>query len=461
MRRPAGARSSLPGALLAALLLATGSGATEPGASVLGAPLHEHRLGNGLQVVVVPWDSPGVMAYVTLVRTGSRDEVEPGKSGFAHFFEHMMFRGTPRHPEEEYTRTLRGLGADDNAGTSDDRTIYTILAPASGLETIMELEADRFQNLDYSREVFRTEARAVLGEYHTVTSSPEVVLLERLRNLAFDHHPYEHATLGFVEDIRAMPEGFDYSRRFFDRFYRPENCALVIVGDVDPANVFALAERHYGDWAPGYQPPQVPAEPEQRAPRRETLHRRGPTAPWLALGYRAPAFSTATVDTAAIDVLGSLLFDEGSVLYQDLVVKRRLADVLLGFLVDHRDPYLFEILVRATAVEHLPVIEAAITDAAATLAQRAVEEERLEAVKAHLRYAFALELDSPMPVATNIAHYLALTGSASTVHEVFARYTEVTPENLKRLAAALFREEGSTVIHLLPAAGGETSEGGS
>ena len=126
----------------------------------------ERRLDNGLTVISVPYDAPGIVAYYTVVRTGSRNEVEEGLTGFAHFFEHMMFRGTPRYTSEQYNDALKQFGVDSNAFTTDDWTCYHITAPAAALEKIVELEADRFQNLQYDQPGFQKEARAVLGEYN-------------------------------------------------------------------------------------------------------------------------------------------------------------------------------------------------------------------------------------------------------------------------------------------------------
>src|SRR5207237_7678785 len=128
-------------------------------------PIESHTLPNGLRVVLVSYDSPGLVAFYTLMRVGSRNEPEKGRSGYAHFFEHMMFRGTKTHPAEEYNATVSRLGLNTNAFTTEDETVYHLYGPAKALPTIIEYEADRFQNLDYDDAAFRTEAGAILGEY--------------------------------------------------------------------------------------------------------------------------------------------------------------------------------------------------------------------------------------------------------------------------------------------------------
>ena len=166
-----------------ALALAPAAIAKPPAAATTKAfpfPTEVHTLPNGLRVVLIPYDSPGLVAYYTLMRVGSRNEAEPGRSGYAHFFEHMMFRGTPSHSGDDYNQTVTKLGLDTNAFTSDDMTVYHLYGPSKALPTIIDYEADRFQHLDYSEEQFKTEAGAILGEYAKSASNPEQILDEKM-----------------------------------------------------------------------------------------------------------------------------------------------------------------------------------------------------------------------------------------------------------------------------------------
>ena len=135
-------------------------------------PYEKHTLPNGLTALLIPMESPGIVAYYSVVRTGSRDEVEPGKSGFAHFFEHMMFRGTKKYPQAAYEATVTKLGASTNAYTTDDHTAYHLKFAKDDLEQVIDIESDRFQNLSFSLPVFQTEAGAVYGEYRKNITSP-------------------------------------------------------------------------------------------------------------------------------------------------------------------------------------------------------------------------------------------------------------------------------------------------
>ncbi len=417
-------------------------------AKILPFPLHETVLPNGLKVLVVRHDSPGIVACWTIVRTGSRDEVEPGRSGFAHFFEHMMFRGTERYSREAYNAVLKELGADHNAFTTDDYTAYHILAPAASLDTLMAVEADRFMNLKYPVEDFKKEAGAVLGEYNKSAANPLQTLHERLRETAFTTHTYRHTTIGFLKDIQAMPDQYPYSLEFFDRFYRPENCILLVVGDVDPGKVFSLARDQYGPWKRGSHRTQAPVEPPQQGERRLELTWPTPTEPYLYGGYRGPAFSVDASDLAALDLAGQLLFSESAPLYQKLVVDDQIVDLLHGGAEDHRDPYLFTFLARAKKEADVATVEAAITTALEGLTRDPVPAERLAQVQSHFKYGFAMGLDTASGTARSLAHFLALTGEAETVNRLYAMYDRITPEMIRAAARKYFVPSGRTVMTL-------------
>jgi zinc protease len=434
--------------VLGARIAAWGETAPKGGSKVFPYPVHQTVLENGLKIVVVPFDSPGLVAYWTIVRTGSRNEIEPGKSGFAHFFEHMMFRGTERYPRERYNDILKELGADHNAFTSDDLTAYHILGPATALDTLMAIESDRFMNLKYSVEDFRKEAGAVLGEYNKNASSPFLALHERLRDTAFTTHTYKHTTLGFLRDIRAMPDQYDYSLAFFDRYYRPENCILLIVGDADPAKVVERARHHYGAWKRGTHVFGAPAEPPQEREQRAHIDWDNPTQPYLYLGYHTPAFSTSSKEMPALDLVSQLLFSDAAPLYQRLVVEEQVVDLLFGGAGDHRDPYLFEILARVKDPAKVEYVEKTITGALAELHARPVDPERLKRTQSHLKYAFALSLDTAGSVARHLAHYLALTGDPDAVNRVYALYEQVTPDDIRTVARAHFVPANRTVVTL-------------
>ena len=229
----------------------------------------QHDFPNGLRLITVPTDYPNVVALYIVVQTGSRNEVEPGKSGFAHLFEHMMFRGTKGSRRRSTRRCMKDAGAASNAYTTDDLTAYHTTFSKEDLETILRMEADRFQNLDYSRDVFRTETLAVLGEYNKNSASPSQKLYEVLRDTAFDKHTYKHTTMGFLKDIQDMPNQYEYSRLFFDRYYRPEYTTIIVAGDVNQGACARWWTSTGASWKRGNFRPKSPPN-RRRAARAPT-----------------------------------------------------------------------------------------------------------------------------------------------------------------------------------------------
>jgi zinc protease len=409
-------------------------------------PVTEKTLPNGLQIYVVGFDSPGLVAYYSVVRTGSRNEVEPGKSGFAHFFEHLMFRGTEKHSTEAYNDVIKSIGADSNAFTSDDLTVYHILAGKAALPKIVEVEADRFQRLKYEEAKFQKEAGAVLGEYNKNASNPLEKMVETLYDNAFTTHTYKHTTIGFLKDIEAMPKEFAYSRQFFDRYYRPDNVIILVVGDAEPEAVFKLVEQHYGEWKPGGKRPAVPVEPPQKQEKRASLTWKGPTLPLLLEGYHVPAFSTTNVDLPTLDVLAELLFAERSPLYKRLVIAEQKVETLSGSADAHVDPNLFTVLARVKKPEDLGYVEKAIHDEMARIARDGVDDRTLADVLSHVKYAFAGQLSTANKTANTASMFLALTGKLSSINAYFALYDKVKSADVKRVAAAYFTPNNRTVV---------------
>jgi zinc protease len=418
------------------------------GRAVFPFPVHRTQLPNGLVVMSIAYDSPGIIAYYTVVRTGSRNEVEPGLSGFAHFFEHMMFRGTPRFSEQKYNEALKRLGADSNASTTDDWTLYHITASAAALETIVDLESDRFQNLKYDVPGFQKEARAVLGEYNKSASSPLLLLDEKMQDTAFTTHTYKHTTIGFLKDIEDMPNQYEYSLKFFDRWYRPENCIVLVVGDVEHDRLVQLAKKCYGKWQRGTARVEVPREPSQTEEKSLELKWKGRTLPYLYIGYHVPAFDPRSRDIAALDILAEAAFSETSPLYRKLVLQERKVEALHAGAPPRRDPTLFTILARLTADEHIGPVREEIYRTLQGAAASPIDSQRLADIQAHLRYRFATSLNTPDAIARTVGEFLELTGDADAINQLYATYEAVTAEDIQRVARKFFVPTNRTAIQL-------------
>jgi zinc protease len=416
--------------------------------SVFAYPVEKTVLDNGLTVLSVPFDSPGIVAYYTVVRAGARNEVENGLSGFAHFFEHMMFRGTETYPQEKYNDVLKDLGADSNAFTNDDWTCYHMTIPASALATAVAIEADRFQNLKYDLPSFQKEARAVLGEYNKSASSPFLKLNEAMQSTAYTAHTYKHTTIGFLADIKDMPNQYAYSKIFFDRWYRPENCTIIVAGDVKHSDLVGLVRQHYGKWKSGNTRVEIPVEPHQKESRSGRLTWPVPTLPILHLAYHIPAPDPSNPDTAALGALELALFGETSTLYKELVLKEQTVVMLMAEAEAKRDPGLFSIFARVRKPEDLPLVRSRIAAALAQASTTPIDRARLDAIKSHLRYAFAGSLTTADAVAGAVGTAVGIAGGPEWINELYAAYDRLTPADIERVAAKYFQAGNETVITL-------------
>jgi zinc protease len=442
--------------------LATPQRAVAPafeGERVYPYPVHERVLDNGLRVLAIPTGQPDVVSLQIPVAVGSRNEVEPGKSGFAHFFEHMMFRGSENYSADAYGDLLKNIGADQNAYTTDDRTVYHTTFTKADLELMMELEADRFQRLQYAEPEFRTEALAVLGEYNKNSASPLSKLIEVQRAAAFQAHTYRHTTMGFLEDIERMPEQYAYSQQFYERFYRPENTSIVVSGDVDPENVFALAEQYWGSWAPGAEQQEIPVEPAPDGPLTAHVDWPTPTTPWTTVAFRGPAAydeaGRPNADMQALDLLSRLAFSSSSPLYRRLVVEEQLADQLWPYFPDRKDPGLLMVAARVKDPANLATVRDMIQMEMARLRAVPFDEDRLAAVQSNLRYGFAMGLDDAESAAAALVSDLAAVGRWQAVDERYAAYASLTAQDVQRAAERYFTDQGMIVTTL---AHGEISD---
>ncbi|HEX6535157.1 MAG TPA: insulinase family protein [Gemmatimonadaceae bacterium] len=391
----------------------------------------ETTLANGLRVIIVPTGFPDVVSIQIPVKTGSRNEVEEGKTGFAHFFEHMMFRGTEQYPPEIYQGILTRAGARQNAYTTDDYTNYHITFSREDLATILEIEADRFQRLSYPEEDFRTEARAVLGEYNKNSADPMEKLFEVMRDSAYTTHTYKHTTMGFLRDIEAMPDQFEYSRTFFHRWYRPEYTTIILAGDVTAAEALPLVERYWGDWRPGGWAADIPAEPEPAGPVYAHVPWETPTLPWVTVSFHGPAFDAGDRAYAAFDLLVDLWFGTTSDLYRRLVEVEQTADQLFAFTPGSVDPGLVTIGARVKRMSDVVAVRDAILRTAAEARGTTLAARRLAEAKSNMRYGFVRELDDTETIAATLARFVQYERTTGTLETLFESYAAVTPRDVR------------------------------
>jgi zinc protease len=409
---------------------------------------HVENLENGLKVVLIPMESEGLVSYWTVVRTGARDEYEPGHTGFAHFFEHMMFRGTEKFPQDVYNGITTRIGADTNAFTSDDLTGYHLSITSEDLETVMEIEADRFMNLSYPVEAFKTEAGAVYGEYRKNKMNPFFALFEAVYKESFEAHTYGHLAMGYEEDIKRMPEMFDYSRSFFSRYYRPENCVLLIVGDIDAESTMTMVRKYYGAWEPGYVAPQIPAEPEQQGEKRIEVPYPGQSLPIIMIGYKAPAFDASDKGWVSTYLLGSLAFGETSDAHKKLVLDEQVAEFVGTYMPFNRDPGLFNVYSRVKEADKVDYVMEELDRVVARYRDNPPDPQRLADLKSRVKYDFLMSLDTPDHVASELSRIIAVTGGIQAVDTLYRTLDSIEPADIQAAAARYLVTDKRTVALL-------------
>jgi zinc protease len=403
---------------------------------------------NGLRVVVVPTDYPNIVSLQITVQTGSRNEVEPGKSGFAHFFEHMMFRGTEKYPSEKYNAIMKDAGADQNAYTTDDYTNFHITFSKEDLETVLKLEADRFRNLKYSEEDFKTESRAVLGEYNKNASNPIRKIFEVQRDNAFQTHTYKHTTMGFLKDVEDMPNQYAYSLQFYNRYYKPEYVSIIISGDVKSSRVFELISKYWGDWKKGDFKADIPAESTPRGPVYAHVSWDTPTMPWIAVAFHGPAASDQNSDMAVMDVIDRMAFSGSSDLYKKLVIDEQKVDDLSTYFPDRIDPYLVTVYARLKKAEDIWYVRDEILKTFAGLREEPVSAARLRDIQSNLRYGFAGRLDNSPAIASALVGEMARTRDPESLNRKYDMYEKITPKDIRTVADKYFTDQNLVVVSL-------------
>jgi zinc protease len=403
-------------------------------AKLLPFKVTEKTLANGLKVIIVPTGFPNIVSLQIPVQTGSRNEIEPGKSGFAHFFEHMMFRGTKLYPPDKYNEIITKAGARQNAYTTDDYTNYHITFAKDDLETMLKIEADRFQNLSYKEEDFKTEARAVLGEYNKNSAQPLAKIEEAIRDAAFTTHTYKHTTMGFIKDIEDMPNQFQYSKTFFDRWYRPEYATVMVAGDVDPAKVMPLVEKYFGNWKRGTYKVDVPQEPPTKGPFYTHIPWNAPTLPWITVGFHGPAFSETSKDFASMDLLFELYFGQTSALYKRLVQDEQKVDQLLYDTSATADPGLMGVYARVKKLDDSLYVRNAILETFAKARTEMIDAKKLADAQSNVRYSLARSLDNTDRIASILAQYVRVRRSFDTLNNYVDLQSSLTAADLNAAA---------------------------
>jgi zinc protease len=355
---------------------------------VTSAPPATFTLGNGLQVLVIPDHRTPVVTQMIWYKVGSADETS-GKSGLAHFLEHLMFKGTSKHPAGEFSETVLRVGGNENAFTSTDYTGYFQRVPREQLASMMEFEADRMTGLILKDENVLPERDVVLEEFNMrVANNPDARLTEQIMAALYLNHPYGRPVIGWRQEIEKLDR--EDALAFYKRFYAPNNATLVIAGDVDAKEVRSMAERTFGEVAPQPAIPVKrirPQEPTPAASRTVTLSDPRVEQPGIRRYYLVPSAATAAAgESPALDVLAQLMGGgSNSYLYRAVVVDRPLAvSASAGYQGTSLDATQFMISVSPKPGVEFAQIEQVIDGVISDVGQNAVRAEDLERVKTQL-----------------------------------------------------------------------------
>jgi len=406
------------------------------------------ELPNGLRVLVVKTDYPDLVSVQIPVSVGSRDEDEVGKTGFAHFFEHMMFKGSDKFPQDVYADLFKNAGVDNGAYTTNDYTNYHLDFSKDHLEKVLEIQADHFKNLTYTDAQFKTEALTVKGEYLKNNASPIRKLLAAVRKEAFDTHTYKHTTMGFFEDVEAMPNQIAYGEKFFKQFYKPEYVSLVIVGDVEPKATMAMVEKYWGNWKKGDFVNDIAQEPKQEAPKYVHEKFDGLPGHWLLVSYKGADWQPKKKDRAALDLISELYFSNNSALYQELVVDKQLASQMFNYNPETKDAGLRHVFIKVNEEKDLATVRDAINRTYAQIRTELVSAEKLDNLKSNLKYSFVNSLDSSEAIAATLASYMHFDRDPETINHLYNSFDNISADDIKRIANQYFIDENRTTVTL-------------
>ncbi|MGQ9688246.1 MAG: M16 family metallopeptidase [Desulfobaccales bacterium] len=407
----------------------------------------EHRLGNGMLVLVLQEPRAPLISHQVWYRVGSRNE-KLGKTGLSHLTEHLMFKGTDKFKAKEFSRLVQKAGGSDNAFTSKDYTTYFQNGPKTELKRWMTMEADRMRGLKVDGQAFEMEKKVVLEERRLRTEDDPVSFLsEETVAVAYKAHPYQWPIIGWYNDIESLTRE-DFLNHY-NQYYQPNNATLVVVGDVDPKEVVALAEQIYGRIPAGPQPPPVTAkEPRQYGERRVVVQREA-QLPYLLMAYHVPNWREE--DAFALELLAGLLsHGRSSRLYHKLVYKDRLAlEAGADYDLDSADDSLFLLYGQPLPGKTIAQLERALEGEIKKLQTDLVEAKELEKAKNQLTASFYMALDS-LFYRGMVLGKLATVAHWTLIKDYIPKLQQVSAEDIRQVARKYLVTPNRTLGVLLP-----------
>ena len=428
---------------------AAASGPAAVSFAAAAAEIHTRTLANGMQIIVWPDHNIPSVALFNWVHVGSRNEGS-GTTGLAHFFEHMMFNGTARRAQGEFDRLLEANGGSNNAFTSQDVTVYQDWFPRSALELVFDLESDRLAHLAFVPKVVENEREVVYSERRLrVEDSNPAFLDEQVQATAFLAHPYRIPTIGWPSDIKTWT--LDDLQNFYRSWYAPNNCTLVLVGDVVPEDVFALAEQYFGPIPRGpATSPVRTVEPEQTGVRRLEITRPGQN-PLLQVAWHAIAADDPRAP--ALNLLQTVLTGgDASRLHRHLVEDRKLAIEVGSGWSEGFDPNTYSVFATLAEGASTVELEQALNAELASLATTGITLAELARAQHQVAASFWRGVSTMDGKARLLGEYAVLHGDYRKLFVAPAAYQRVTAEEVRAVARDVFKPQQRTVGVLLPQA---------
>ena len=411
-------------------------------------------LGNGMEVVVIPDRRAPIVTHMVWYKVGSADE-PPGKSGIAHFFEHLMFKGTTNHDAGEFGRRIAEIGGSENAFTSSDYTAYHQTVTPEALETMMVFEADRMRNLILTDAVIGPERDVILEERRSrVENSPDALLDEEVDATIYQNHPYGIPVIGWMHEMEKLNRADAVA--FYDKYYAPNNAVLVVAGDVEAAEVRALAEKTYGKVPRGPDlPPRIrPSEPEQNTRRIVSLSDERVTVPSFSKTWLVPSYNRAEDGEAeALDLLSEILGGGiRSRIYQQLVVETGVAASAGAYYQGTRlDQSSFSVYGAPRGEATMEAVEEAIDAEIAKIVEEGVTAKELDSAKNRFLRSMIFARDNQSSMANIYGATLATGGTVEDIEEWPDRIRAVTADQVQAVAAKYLDNSVSVTGYLVPA----------
>lgn len=417
-----------------------------------GLKVHEYRMDNGMQLLLVPDKSGPVFTYQMWFKVGSASEkLDPNlkKTGLAHLFEHMMFRGTPKVPDGVFDQKLSQAGAVGmNATTWFDRTNYFESLPKDKLELAFQLESDRMQNLKINEKLFKTELGAVFGELKMRNDQPSSVAFEKLWELAYDVHPYRNPVIGTPEELNSFTVAD--ANYFYRTYYSPNNATLILLGDFEIPRAIKLAEKYYGKMKSQKIPVhEFPTEPEQTKMKRKDITHPLATSDVLMLGYKTPGIMHEDMPT--LEAVGALLASgNGSWLEQELVQENIVSSVSASPMM-YRHPSLFLVSIQMAPGKSYDEALKVVNNALGRIRDGKVPAEDLERAKNVYRLSEYSQLLDQATLGKNLGEGLVRGDDYRRNFEILEKLKDVTVADLQRVTKAYLTEGRSSLLRLSPA----------